>query len=126
MRFRFAQFQIKEFLVVWRLHPPCARAIHYAVRSDGSRRMIWIGPPDSSRFSKVQNRIYGLIQRSVPRGDLVIDSRRFRRYVTGKTGGDGIHYNSESGEAWAKPVNATLDQILAADIAARRKVVTNR
>jgi len=31
----------------------------------------------------------------------------------GKTGGDGIHYNSESGEAWAKPVNATLDQILA-------------
>jgi hypothetical protein len=43
----------------------------------------------------------------------------------GKTGGDGIHYNSESGEAWAKPVNATLDQILAADIAARRKLASN-
>jgi hypothetical protein len=97
-----------------------------AVHDDSTRRMIWIGPPDSSRFSKVQNRIYQLIQQSVPRGDPVIDSRRFTRYVMGKTGGDGIHYNTESGEAWAKPVNATLDQILAADIAVRRKLVSNR
>jgi hypothetical protein len=97
-----------------------------AVHGDGTRRMIWIGPPDSSRFSRAQNRIYQLIQQSVPRGDPVIDSRRFTRYVVGKTGGDGIHYNRESGEAWAKPVNATLDQILAADIAARRKLVGNR
>ena len=97
-----------------------------AVHADGTRRMIWIGPPDSSRFSKVQNRIYQLIQQSVPRGDPVIDSRRFTRYVLGKTGGDGIHYNRESGEAWAKPVNASLDQILARDIAARRKLASNR
>jgi hypothetical protein len=97
-----------------------------AVHADGTRRLIWIGPPDSSRFSKVQNRIYRLIQQSVPRGDPVIDSRRFTRYVMGKTGGDGIHYNSESGEAWAKPVNATLDQILAPDIAVRRKLASNR
>jgi hypothetical protein len=97
-----------------------------AVHADGTRRMVWIGPPDSSRFSKVQNRIYRLIQQSVPRGDPVIDSRRFTRYVMGKTGGDGIHYNRESGEAWAKPVNASLDQILAPDIAARRKLVSTR
>jgi hypothetical protein len=97
-----------------------------AVHADGTRRLIWIGPPDSSKFSKVQNRIYRLIQQSVPRGDPVIDSRRFTRYVLGKTGGDGIHYNSESGEAWAKPVNATLDQILAPDIAVRRKLASNR
>jgi len=97
-----------------------------AVHGDSTRRMIWIGPPDSSRFSKVQSRIYQLIQQSVPRGDPVIDSRRFTRYVMGKTGGDGIHYNRESGEAWAKPVNASLDQILAADIAVRRKLVSNR
>jgi hypothetical protein len=90
------------------------------------RRMIWIGPPDSSRFSKVQNRIYRLIQQSVWRGDPVIDSRRFTRYLVGKTGGDGVHYNRESGEAWAKPVNASLDQILAPDIAVRRKLVSNR
>jgi hypothetical protein len=89
-------------------------------------RMIWIGPPDSSRFSKVQNRIYRLIQQSVWRGDPVIDSRRFTRYLVGKTGGDGIHYNRESGEAWAKRVIASIDQVLAADIAARRKVASNR
>src|SRR6478672_3424215 len=44
----------------------------------------------------------------------------------GGIGFDGIHYNSESGEAWAKPVNATIDQILAADIAVRRKLASNR
>src|SRR6476469_7550944 len=32
------------------------------VHGSGTRKMIWIGPPDSSRFSKVQNRIYRLIQ----------------------------------------------------------------
>jgi hypothetical protein len=97
-----------------------------AVHRGGTRRMIWIGPPDSSRFSKVQNRIYRLIQQSLPRGDPVIDSRRFTRYLVGKTGGDGIHYNRESGEAWARRVIATIDQVLAADIAARRKLVSNR
>jgi hypothetical protein len=97
-----------------------------AAHRGGTRRMIWIGPPDSSRFSKVQNRIYRLIQQSLPRGDPVIDSRRFTRYVLGKTGGDGVHYNSESGQAWARPVIASIDQVLAADIAARRKVASNR
>ena len=95
-----------------------------AVHRGGTRKMIWIGPPDSWRFSKVQNRIYRLIQQSVRRGDPVIDSRRFTRYVQGKTGRDGVHYNSESGEAWAKPVVASIDQILAAEIAARRKVAS--
>jgi hypothetical protein len=97
-----------------------------AVHRGSTRKLIWIGPPDSSRFSKVQNRICRLIQQSVRRGDPVIDSRRFTRYVLGRTGGDGIHYNRESGEAWAKPVIASIDQILAADIAARRKVAANR
>jgi hypothetical protein len=96
-----------------------------AVHRDSTRRMIWIGPPDSSRFSKVQNRIYRLIEQSVQRGDPVIDSRRFTRYLVGKTGGDGIHYNRESGEAWAKRVIASIDQVLAADLAARRKLVSN-
>jgi hypothetical protein len=96
-----------------------------ALHRGGTRRMVWIGPPDSSRFSKVQNRIYRLIEQSVQRGDPVIDSRRFTRYLVGKTGGDGIHYNRESGEAWAKRVIASIDQVLAADLAARRKLVSN-
>jgi hypothetical protein len=97
-----------------------------AAHGGSTRKMIWIGPPDSSRFSKVQNRIYQLIQQSVLRGDPMIDSRRFTRYLVGKTGGDGIHYNRESGEAWARHVIASIDQVLAADIAARRKLVSNR
>ena len=97
-----------------------------AAHRGSTRKMIWIGPPDSSKFSKVQNRIYRLIQQSVWRSDPVIDSRRFTRYLMGKTGGDGIHYNTESGEAWARRVIASIDQVLAADIAARRKVVSNR
>jgi hypothetical protein len=97
-----------------------------AVHRGSVRKLIWIGPPDSSRFSKVQNRIYRLIQQSIRRGDPVIDSRRFTRYVLGKTGGDGVHYNSESGKAWAKPVITSIDQILAADIAARRNVASSR
>ncbi len=68
------------------------------------RRIIWIGPPDSSRFSKVQGRIYRLIWQEIPRGDLVINSRRLTQYVPGKTGGDGVHYSKESGEAWARKV----------------------
>jgi hypothetical protein len=97
-----------------------------AVHRGGTRKMVWIGPPDSSRFSKVQNRIYRLIEQSVLRGDPVIDSRRFTRYLVGKTGGDGVHYNRESGEAWAKRVIASIDQVLAADIAVRRKLASNR
>jgi hypothetical protein len=97
-----------------------------AMHRGGTRKLIWIGPPDSSRFAKVQNRIYRLIQQSMAQGDPLIDSRRFTRYVLGKTGGDGVHYNSASGEAWARPVNASIDRVVAADIAARRKVASNR
>ena len=97
-----------------------------AVHRGGARKMVWIGPPDSSRFSKVQNRIYRLIQQSVWRSGPVIDSRRFTRYLVGKTGGDGVHYNRESGEAWARRVIDSIDHVLAADIAARRKVASNR
>lgn len=34
-------------------------------------------------------------------------------YVTGKTGGDGIHYNSESSEAWARAIQRDLDMKIA-------------
>src|SRR5258705_9043326 len=96
-----------------------------AAHRGNARTMIWIGPPDSSKFSKVQNRIYQLIQQSVWRGDPVIDSRRFTRYLMGKTGGDGVHYNTESGEACARRVIASLDEVVAADIATRREIASN-
>ena len=43
------------------------------------------------------------------RGFDVIDSRQLTHYVRGQTGGDGIHYNSESSRAWATRINARLD-----------------
>lgn len=83
-----------------------------AAHRSGVRRVIWISPPDSSRFSKVQGRIYRLIRSEAPRGDYVIDSRRFTKYVMGKTGGDGVHYNNESGDAWARQVISQCDSML--------------
>lgn len=76
------------------------------------RTIIWIGPPDSSRFSRVQARIYRLIRQEIPSGDVVINSRRLTDYVPGKTGGDGVHYNSASGEAWARKVIGLCDRVL--------------
>jgi hypothetical protein len=82
-----------------------------AAHRGGGRKLIWIGPPDSWRFSRVQGRYYRLIQQAVWRGDPVIDSRRLTHYQLGKTGGDGIHYNRESGEAWARRVIDQYDSI---------------
>lgn len=76
------------------------------------RKLIWIGPPDSWRFSRAQSRIYRLIEQSLRRGDPVIDSRRLTHYELGKTGGDGIHYNRESGEAWARKVIGQYETML--------------
>ena len=83
-----------------------------AAHRGAKRKIVWISPPDSSRFSKVEARIYRLIVQAAPRNDPVIDSRRFTHYVAGKTGGDGVHYNRESGEAWAKSVIVRVDELL--------------
>ncbi len=66
------------------------------------RQIIWIAPPDSSALRKRQGRIHRLIQQAATRDRFeVIDSRQLTRYIPGKTGGDGIHYNSEASRAWA-------------------------
>ena len=77
----------------------------------GSRRVVWISPPDSSRFSKTQSRISRLILQAKGLGVSVINSHRFTQYVPGKTGGDGVHYNRESGEAWARRVINEYDEM---------------
>ena len=92
-----------------------------AIHRGGGRKLIWIGPPDSWRFSRAQGRIYRLIEQSVGRGDPVIDSRRLTHYELGKTGGDGIHYNRESGEAWARRVIVQCDEVLPKPV---RKIAT--
>jgi hypothetical protein len=83
------------------------------VHRNAQCKIIWIAPPDSSRFRKVQGRIYTLIQQTHRRNDYVIDSRRLTRsYVVGKTGGDGIHYRSEAAAQWADRIITVFDQIL--------------
>ena len=77
-------------------------------------KIVWIAPPDSARLRKTQGRVHQLIRRAASRkGFDVIDSRNVTHYVMGKTGGDGIHYNSESSEAWARGIQRDLDSKLA-------------
>src|SRR3989440_10824555 len=73
-------------------------------------KVVWIAPPDSSRLRKVQGRVHQLLRRVAGRKNFdIIDSRNVTHYVMGKTGGDGIHYNSESSEAWAHAIQRDRD-----------------
>jgi hypothetical protein len=73
-------------------------------------KIVWIAPPDSARLRRVQGKVHQLIRRAASRrGFDVIDSRNVTHYVMGKTGGDGIHYNGESSEAWARAIQRDLD-----------------
>jgi hypothetical protein len=77
-------------------------------------RIVWIAPPDSARLRKTQGRVHQLLRRAAIRKNFsIIDSRNVTHYVMGKTGGDGIHYNSESSEAWARSIQRDLDAKLA-------------
>ena len=79
-------------------------------RRGSVQEIIWIAPPDSARLRKVQGRVYQILNRAATRrGFQVIDSWKVTHYVMGKTGGDGIHYNSQSSEAWARSIQSELD-----------------
>jgi hypothetical protein len=92
-----------------------------AARGRSVRQIVWIAPPDSSAMTaKAQGRVHRLIQAGAKRGRFdVIDSRQLTNYVPGKTGGDGVHYNSESSRAWAAKVNSRLDSTLAGRMVTR-------
>ena len=77
-------------------------------------KIVWIAPPDSSRLRKTQGRVHQILRRAASRKNFdIIDSRNVTHYVMGKTGGDGIHYNTESSEAWARAIQRDLDAKLA-------------
>jgi hypothetical protein len=91
-----------------------------AARGPDVRQIIWIAPPDSYAFRKTQARIHRLLQEGAARDRFdLIDSRQLTHYVPGKTGGDGIHYNSESSRAWAGRINDSLDAKLRTRVANR-------
>jgi hypothetical protein len=91
-----------------------------AARGSSVRQIVWIAPPDSSALASRQGRIHRLIQAGAKRDRFeVIDSRQLTHYIPGKTGGDGIHYNSASSRAWAARVNTSLDSVLRGQMARR-------
>jgi hypothetical protein len=78
------------------------------------RQIIWITPPDSSRYSgEVQSSVRELIKSAAQKYSFqMIDSSRMTHYVLGRSGSDGIHYNSEEAKQWAALVTRELDQLL--------------
>jgi lysophospholipase L1-like esterase len=78
------------------------------------RKIIWITPPDSSRYSKVvQRRVTNLIKTASRRHTFeIIDSSRLTHYVRGQSGGDGVHYNKAAAQEWANRVTRELDSLI--------------
>jgi hypothetical protein len=87
-----------------------------AVRGEPNtvRRIIWITPPDSSRYSnEVQLTVANLIKTAAQRNSFAtIDSSSMTHYVPGRSGSDGVHYNTEEAKQWAYRVMRELDRML--------------
>jgi hypothetical protein len=87
-----------------------------AIRSEPNtvNKIIWITPPDSSRYSReTQRDVKDLITDAARRNSFeIIDSSRLTHYVPGISGGDGVHYNSAGAKAWATQVTKELDGII--------------
>jgi lysophospholipase L1-like esterase len=87
-----------------------------AIRSEPNtvNQIVWITPPDSSRYSReTQRDVKGLITEAARRNSFeIIDSSRLTHYVPGISGGDGVHYNSAGAKAWANQVTKELDGII--------------
>jgi hypothetical protein len=83
-----------------------------ALRKKGSsvRLVVWIAPPDSSKFPKwIQDTVEGLISGLGRRYHFgTIYSRKFTNYRVGRTGSDGVHYDDSAAYAWANEVIGRL------------------
>lgn len=78
------------------------------------KQVIWILPPDSSRFNgSIQSAISKTIRKVADRHNFsTVDSRKMTRYVNGKTGGDGVHYSTEPALRWAREVITEINRLL--------------
>ena len=76
----------------------------------GDRPVVWILPPDSSKFSRqtqLDVRRF-IVEATRSRKIGYVDSLRMTRYVMNKTGSDGIHYNGEDARAWGQAAGAAI------------------
>ena len=75
--------------------------------------LVWITPPDSSRFRRVQHGVTRLIKQAGIRHRFrVIDSSEMIRYESGKSGGDGVHLSTPAADLWAEKVKRKLRPLL--------------
>ncbi len=94
-----------------------AQALDRLAASLRGKQVIWILPPDTTKFSHaVQNEVRQLIAKAgrTWRFDW-IDSVQLTHYVNGRTGSDGVHYNSEAGADWARGVMKQLQKKIRTD-----------
>lgn len=85
-----------------------------ALTSSGARpaRIIWIMPPDSSKFSlAVETAVEKLIYDTCRRHRIIpMRSKAVTKYIPGTTGGDGVHYADKPGQEWASRVIREMDK----------------
>jgi lysophospholipase L1-like esterase len=84
------------------------------VSDPGVRRVIWITPPDSSRFSPaIEDTVDRMIMEAAAKSGGRIGTVRSKpliRYIPGETGSDGVHYSSEAAKAWAARVIEIMER----------------
>ncbi len=87
-----------------------------SIRKHGKtvKLVIWITPPDSAKFSAdVENTVTQLIIDLCTRnGFSWVDSRKYTRYVPGKSGSDGVHYSDADARKWAMSVINAVNAII--------------
>ena len=72
-------------------------------------QLIWITPPDSYKFRRLQIEVTRLISKESKRLNfLLVDSSELVRYVPGQTGSDGVHYGEADARKWAEGVQRKL------------------
>ena len=77
--------------------------------SDSKPSLVWVTPPDSERFRKVQGSVTKMIRAAGrARRFAVIDSSGMVRYKMGSSGGDGVHYYGPDAITWAEGVITKL------------------
>ena len=77
--------------------------------ADSKPRLIWVTPPDSARYKRVQGGITKMIRSAGKlKKFLVIDSSGMVHYTMGSSGGDGVHYSGPDAIRWAEGVITTI------------------
>jgi hypothetical protein len=82
--------------------------------SPSVRKVIWITPPDSARFSPlIEDTVDQVILETAAQSGgriTTVRSKQLTHYIPKRTGGDGVHYSSESANAWASRVIGVIDR----------------